>query len=1027
MVHTRARSKLAGPRLSGVAFTLGLLCGATPPLHAQAGTVTGEVIETKAGRPLMGAVVRVEQTGSQATTDARGHFTLRGLSGDSAYVTVVHIGYQPRSLALLVDGPRTRIELTELAVRLEDLVVTGTVEEAATRSIGNVVGKVDVTATVVLAPPTKVQDLLSVSVPGVRVIRAAGTVGAGGRIRIRGVSSLSLSSQPLLYIDGIRVYNEEAVLTEAFQIWSGESPSRINDLNPEEIESIEILKGPSAATIYGTEASNGVIQVLTRKGKPGRPQMEVHMGAGANWLMDPVDRYGSRWYLSHDGTVKEYNVQKVNLDMGYPPIFSTGVPVNAGASLSGGSNQIGYFLSGDFHRNEGMLSYDWQNKYNVRANIGYRTANDKFKVEASLGVIRSKTSTAQGYQPVTASLWAACPYPYDACDPDPADPAHTGVNGPGHGFAFYRPEDYSETEGLDFIDRTTFSLTLRHQPLPWLRHHLTVGPDLTNNNSSDLVWRHFDERRPFFDASEGRKTERQTRTSYLTIDYGASGDWRPTPILLSTTSVGVQYYYKQLTSLYGQGLVFAVPGPGDITGAAQRTSSESFLENKTFGVFVQEQLSWKNRGFLTAALRADDNSAFGKDFTLVYYPKLSLSWVLSEEPFLANKSWLPQLRVRTAWGRAGQQPDVFSAARTYQAVVGHGGAGMLTPQNFGNTNLKPEVGQEFEVGFDAGLWQQRVGLEFTWYDKTVKDAILSIPLKPSEGFPGSAFVNLAQTRNKGVEVALDVTPVLSRNVGLDLRFTLAKNQGTVEDMGGQPPLVATPDEQFYVPGFAPGSWFLKRVVSSTVVKPPGEIPYGTNIMCEGGTDLGAGNGTTVPCESAPRIYAGQPTPTWSGSGSLALTLYSRLHLLAVVDLAAGNVTDVGDVGGLWWLNTRAVLTGESPIVSGYYGLWQQGYLGATIATQLTKTGFARLRTVSASYEVPGRIARWVGASRASVTVSAENLAFVWRAQKEAYGTKWIDPEVHPNYAIDGSFGLYGYTQESFPQTARVVASIRLAF
>ncbi len=1024
--HLRLRSSRLAAVLVPAALGWLLLCGLVPSVSAQAGTITGSVVEARSGRPLADAVVRAEGTDIRTVTNARGQFTLAGLTGATASISVGHVGFQPVTRQVPVGGGPIRIDLSELAVKLDELVVTGTVGEATARSLGNTIGKVDVANTVVLAPPTKLQDMLSVNVPGVRVVRAAGSVGSGGITRIRGTGSLSLSNEPLLYIDGVRVYNEAAVRTQAFQNFSGESPSRINDLNPEEIESIEVLKGPSAATIYGTEASNGVIQVITKRGRAGRPVFETRMSTGATWLQDPEGRYPSAFYMDHDGSVKEFNVQKFRLSKGDPAIFSTGQPVSLGGSVSGGGDRINYMFAGDFNRDDGYLSYNSQNKYSARANLSYRSTNDKFKVDLSLGSLRSSTRSAQAFQPITTSIVWACVN--NSCRPELNDPNNTGFNGPGHGFTFYRPEDYAETAGNDYVDRTTFSAKFTHQPFSWLRQHLTVGPDFVNNNSDNLVERHATSRRPFFSASNGQKTQGQNRTTYVTIDYGASAIWQPTSSLSTTTSVGTQYYYKQLASLYGEGLIFAIPGPGDINGSAQRSSAETFLENKTFGVYVQEQLSWKNRRFFTAALRGDGNSAFGKSFKAVYYPKFSFSWVVSEEPFLADKSWIPQLKIRSAWGRAGQQPDVFSAIQTYQAKVGRLGGGVVTPQNLGNADLKPEVGQEFEIGFDAGLFKQRMAIEFTYYDKKINDAILSIPLKPSGGFPGFSFVNIGQTRNKGVELALDLAPIAAQNLGLDLRFTLAKNDSKITDMGGLPPSIVTFASQYNVEGFAPASFFLKKVVSATVVKVPKEVPTATNIMCEGGTDLGAGNGSVVPCADAPRIYRGNPAPSWSGSGSATLTLSKRLRLLALVDYLGGSTTDVGDVGygHLFFLNTKSILTGDDPILTGYYGLLQTGYGGAADAAGLFNSGFARLRTVSASYELPTRLARWVGASSGSFTVSGENLAFLWRAQTESFGTKWIDPEIHPNFAGDVT-GSHGYAQESFAQAARIRMSLRFTF
>src|SRR5207237_2219963 len=165
------------------------------------------------------------------------------------------------------------------------------------------------------------------------------------------------------------------------------------------------------------------------------------------------------------------------------------------------------------------------------------------------------------------------------------------------------------------------------------------------------------------------------------------------PNIVAPTAAGAQYYYKSFDQQISQGFEFPVPGPGDVGSGARRDAAEAFQENKTFGAYGQELLAWKNRLFLTGALRADGNSAFGKNFNAAYYPKFSFSWVASEEPFLANSKIFSQLKLRGAWGRAGQQPDIFAAIRTYAPAVGAGGIGGVTPENIGNPDLKPEIGQ----------------------------------------------------------------------------------------------------------------------------------------------------------------------------------------------------------------------------------------------------------------------------------------------------------------------------------------------
>ena len=999
----------------------------------QGGVIAGTVVDAKSGLPLPDAQVIVVGTTGGVRSGTRGDFRLTNVSGTSVRLRVTRIGYQVMATDARVGETNLRIELAELAVKLDAVVVTGTAGEAQRRTLGNAVGRVDVASNLrVTGPPAKMQDMLSVNVPGVRIMRSSGAIGTGGTTRIRGSGSLSLSNEPLIYIDGVRSNNQAAVASFAFN--GQEKPSRLNDLNPEDIESIEVLKGPSAATIYGTEASNGVIQIITKRGRTGRPTWETHIDAGQNWIQDPVGRYPSNFYLRRGGDyrnaadIKEFNVQKFRASRGFEDIFSTGTPYAGGGSVSGGTESIKYFFSGDYNRDEGPVDYNWQNKMSARSNLSYTAPNAKFRADLSLGVIRAKTRGASGVQPITTSLLWACNFPW--CEPTGPDTSKTGWNGAGQGFQFYRPDDYQGVEGIDYIDRTSLSITLNHSPFSWFKHRLTVGPDMTNNKSSQLVFRDPTGYNPFFAASLGQKQTSALRSTFFTTDYSANADWGISKDLIASSAVGVQYYYKQFDQNISQGFEFPVPGPGDVGSGARVAASESFQENKTFGVYGQEQLAWKNRVFLTAAMRADGNSAFGANFDAAYYPKFSASWVISEEPWLANSSVLSQLKLRGAWGRAGLQPDVFSAIQTYQAAVGSNGAGGVTPRNFGNPDLKPEIGEETEFGFDAGLFNQRVGIEFTVYRKDTKDAIISAPLRPSRGFPGVQFLNIGATRNEGIEVGVDFSPISTARWGLDLRATLATNDSKIIDLGGVPPTFVGSSyiQQFNVKGYAPSAYFYKRIKSADVVPdlslaPNWILPRATNAKCEGGADLSDGDGTLVDCATAPRLYAGRPTPSYNGSMQATLRFGQRIRLFTLVDYLGGVNAVVGDVGAqhTFFRNSRSSIDGSDAILQA----WRNDANGPG-ASGVFDAGFARLRTVSLTYDFHPRLAKLAGATRGSFTFAAENMAFLWRAQKDAYGAPWVDPELLPNRSTDVT-GNAGYTQESWPQLARIRGTLRFTF
>ena len=348
---------------------------------------------------------------------------------------------------------------------------------------------------------------------------------------------------------------------------------------------------------------------------------------------------------------------------------------------------------------------------------------------------------------------------------------------------------------------------------------------------------------------------------------------------------------------------------------------------------------------------------------------------------------------------------------------------------------------ETEAGFDAGLFNQRVGIEFTYYNKDTKNAIVSAPLKPSRGFPGVQFLNIGETRNRGIELALDGSVINKKSWGLDLRGTIATNSSSITTLGeGIAPIFtgASFIQQWNVKGYAPNSFFFRKVLSGNVIPdtirtggPTGPVlyilPKTANALCEGGeripgTNLSAGGGAAVPCASAPQIYAGRPTPSWNGSFSATVRIGSKLRILGLVDYVGGHRAIVGDVGAqlAFFRNAYQSIAGN-PIVEAYRPLSD-----GNGATSLFNAGFARLRNVSATYDFPTSVARWFGAGRGSLTFAVENAAFLWRAQKDSFGAKWIDPELLPNRATDTN-GNFGYTQESWPQLARIRTTVRFTF
>lgn len=1023
-------------------LTLPLL---TLPANAQQ-SVSGIVVDAATQRPLPGVQVVVVGTERGTLTDAAGRFVLTGLTGQTVQIQAIILGYRTGTQMARVGDMNVRMQLTVTVIALDELVVTGTAGEQRVRSLGNAIGKVRAEQIVRIAPPPNVHGLLGSEVPGVQVQLSRGEVGAGANIRIRGASSMTLSSEPLLYIDGVRVNNNFADAgggIASVGVDGRTPPSRINDLNPEDIESIEIIKGPAAATLYGTEASNGVIQVITKRGRSGAPVFSLMVKQGANWLPNPEKLFPETYFRNSAGQIESFNVLRRDREVGFVvpsdgncpepyqksgdrckgDVFSTGMPRAYAGSLSGGSESVRYYFSGEWDRDEGPVGYNWLNKLNGRGSLSW-AASDKLTLDFGVGAVSSKLRSASAQQPITTAVIWSCPAP--GCEAGSGLP--NAMDGPFRGYIAYLPERYySDIQGYQGVHRQTYSLTANHRPFEWLTHRFVVGGDFTDTRNSELYKRIAG---VGSNLPAGRKEVQNSRVTYMSADYSATGTHSITSDLKSSTSAGVQYYQKENEWFWARGDVFPVNQLETVTSGATRTAQEDFFENKTLGAYVQEQITWKDRFFLTGAVRGDDNSAFGKNFDFVVYPKLSASWVISEEPFLAGGSFLSALKLRGAWGKAGQQPDVFAALRTYQPQVGVGGEPALTTENLGNPDLEPEVGQELEFGFDASVLNDRLALEFTVFDKKTRDAIVQLPALPSLGFPGFQFRNIGEVSNRGFEAGLRTQAYQARNAQLEFNLTFAHTDNEVRDIGGGSPFVMSATfGQFHLPGFPMGSIFKRRVVSADITQSNGRN-VAVNVMCESGplepnSNLSRGGGPAVPCAQAPAIYRGGPLPTWNGGISSTLTLYQNLQLYGLVEAVGGNVWHNGDISGAhgFFGNTREALERDDPIFLGYVALGDPfGTLG------IMQAGFAKLRRVSVSYTLPQRWAAQFRASRANLTLSAENLATLWIEQDEAFGMKVVDPEVRNSApAANSPGGFFAFNQEGWPQLRRVMATLRVTF
>jgi TonB-linked SusC/RagA family outer membrane protein len=947
------------------------------------------------------ASVRIVVSGTQiaAVTDSVGRFRIQGLPGGTVTLQVRRLGYRPFNQTVQVDRADVQLLLTELPQILSELVVTGTATPVEKRAIGNAVSTIDAARVQELAPAPDLSNLLNGRAAGVVITPGSGAVGSGPRIRIRGAASLSLNDQPLLYVDGVRVANDVSTGPRS-QFFNSGVISRLNDIDPESVESIEIIKGPAAATLYGTEASNGVIQIITKRGKIGKPIVTATIRQGTNWFMDAERRVGTTYNRDPaTSTIRAWNPVAQEEARG-TPLFKSGQSQSYHLGLSGGEEQFRYNLSSSYDNDKGIepTNHLWRYSGNAHVSMSpYRS----FDLSARVGIIQEKINV-----PLEAGggMWFSAFFGQAPRD------ANEELR---RGFFSAPPEAFwNAFEQYQQVSRVTGSVQLSHRFGDWFNHRLIAGTDQSGEDNVNLTERMGPELRQFFTNpidQQGGKLNRRRELNVVTVDYAGTVRAKLTDALSSATSFGAQYHRRRDYTLAARGEGFPAAGLTQVDATALTFGGEDLFTNSTLGFYGQEQVDINNRVFLTAALRVDDNSAFGENFSWIAYPKFSATWVITEEPWWRYR-FLDALKLRAAYGQAGQQPVVNSALRTFAPVTGGDGLSAVTPQSLGNADLKAERASEIEVGFDASTLGDRLGLEFTLYRRDTKDAILLQNVSPSSGFSGQRFVNIGGIRSSGVEVQARGTLVTRENFGLDVTFNIAHNDNEVTDLGG-PEFIEIGAQRNQV-GRPVRSWYDRRVVSAEF--DPANPGRTINAMCDDG------QGGVTPCLNAsggviaPRVYLGRPDPPTEGSFSTTATLYRYVRLYGLIDFKRGH-TVLNNNARARCQVFRVCMANLEPTQHSPALIAQYDSPNLLRNFVYEDASFAKLREVSASFTFPERYARMLRAGSATLTISGRNL-HTWTDYTG------VDPE---SFFVTEQF--VRLEQAQVPQLAQFMTSLHLTF
>jgi TonB-linked SusC/RagA family outer membrane protein len=1000
-------------------------------LRAQAtqqGSVAGRVTDVATGRPIPAVQVMIVGTSIGAQTNDQGQYQLRGVRAGQSAVRALRVGYSEQHGTVNVMAGQTAtldLAMRAVAVTLNPVVTTATGEQRR-NEVGNAIAQVDAAKVVQTTAVANVADMLTARAPGVLVIPPTQT-GAGTRVRIRGTSSLSLSNNPIYIVDGTRV--EGTTGSSAVSV-GGTLPARVNDLNPDEIASIEVVRGPSAATLYGTDAANGVIVITTKRGVAGRPQFTYTTEQGAHVDNNTYPTAYRGWRSGTttattslpNNTVQCFLVQRAagscvqdsvtsyNL-YADPEATPNGVGYRQSHALQvgGGSEALRYFLHGEWEDENGVLKVpEFDQRYLAARGLSLRPE------EASPNHMRRATTRANFNLAVTPKLDLALNAGYTNQDvrlPTSDDSGTNGVagntyGGPGfkynttltddtlYGWRQFTPRDVYQTYTNQGIQRLITSMNGNWRPAEWLSARSNVGLDYANRLDTQLC-RFANCPDLGGDSRKGFKYDYRTNFFTYTADGSATATKQVSSTIVSKTTAGVQFN-RSVFDRNGATGVGLPPGAVTITGAATRSGDESTSDTRTLGGFVEENVALRDRLFLTGAVRSDRNSAFGANFKTVLYPKLSLSWVASEEPFFPHYSWLNQLRFRTAYGASGVQPGTIDAVQYYSASTTRlesGDAPALVFATLGNRELRPERSTELEVGVDGTYWDSRVNTEFTYYNKSSKDALVSRTLPPSLGTgTTSRFENLGEVRNAGWEALINAQLIQRDAFGWDVTLNGSSNSNRLVTLGGVPNIISSSTQQ-QREGYPLNGWWSKGLTSWEDKNGDGIITYNANPALS----------EVVVTDTA--VYLGNPLPKYE----LSLTngfdfMQRRLHLGGMFDYKGGfkmyNNTERircasrNNCSGL--INPGASLFDQARTVA------VRDHPARTVAGFIGDGDFIRFRELNLTFTAPEQWAARLRGRNLSITAAARNLGILWTkydgVDPEAFGTTGDAPSEFQAFA-----------------------------
>jgi TonB-linked SusC/RagA family outer membrane protein len=961
------------PLLQRARFVL-LWLGALPTVAAaQDAHVTGRVV-SDAALPIAGASVGIPELGAGSTTNSDGRYSFIvpavRVQGQTVTLAARHIGYIPQSRRIVLrPGEITEnFTLQPGVTQLSQVVVTGEGTSTTREHLTTTINSVEGAAVERANNPQNVVSALAGMAPNVEIRTQSGEPGSSASIKIRGNASLTGTNQPLFVVDGQPVDNTTISTNGGDQ--STVTQNRVADINPADIESIDILKGAAASAIYGARASNGVVLITTKHGRPG----ETHFTLSSLEAFDHVQKGDILQTSFAQGTggapaiCGGLDCKPTRLSWGpamttpafdhLGEIYKTGLTADNNIAVSGGTDRTSFYASGGLSAQDGVIT-GGNNKYN-RATARLKASHEmtsKLTLSGNFNYVDTRGSYVQKGSNVSGLLLGALrtppsfdnlPYltstglqrPYRFPNPSSTDAFITAPYYDNPFFVINNQGNQSE------LGRSIANISANYQVYDWLRVSNTLGADYYNDSRLEAL--------PLTSAGDPNGNVTRLDLNNLEIDNNliaaAKKGFRNDDIL-TTLTIGQNLNSRRFRQWRDFGEALIAPSPYSLNNTVTVTSNEFRALRHIEAYFLQLEGSLYNQVDVNVGVREDGFSTFGASKQYNTFPKASIGWIFTNTLHNeARTGWLSFGKLRAAYGETGKEPPVYGAitALSSQALFGPGGygdaittkiggqGGLVTGDTLGNTNLKPERSRESEFGLDLGFLDQRADFSATYYNKRTNDVILAaLPVNSAQTGARVAVTNGASLTNKGVELSLNARPITTANLAWDLGVQYGRNRGNVTSLLGAQ-FIPYNNEGFtgaigsstlgFAPGVIRGKDFARCGISAPI--------NGLDVTAAcGGAPVGAlylaANGQPI-LDPVDRVI-GDPNPRYTMSFTTAVHFARHFTLSGLLDVRKGGDVWDGTHGILNYFGTSSesldrtttngqfgvnVLTDKYPVVAG---------------------------------------------------------------------------------------------------------------